>query len=250
MRFNIDTDKKILEIDGRSMNLYTDEAFKVLSDLWVKVGWNQKYPYCFSWLGVPIIQLPEDMLRYQEAIFSLKPDVIIETGVAHGGSAIFSASLCKLIGRGRVIAVDIEIRPHNRKRIEEHPLFELITLIEGSSTAPDIVEEVRSLIRPGETVMVVLDSDHSYKHVKEELEAYAPMVTSGSWIVATDGVMRYLHDVPRGKREWETDNPAKAAIDFALANPSFKIEEPAWPFNESTISGNITHWPDAWLQKS
>ena len=249
MRVNIDTDKKLVEVDGRSLNLFSDDAFRILSDLWVKVGWNQKYSYSFSWLGVPVIQLPEDLVRYQEAVFTLKPDVIIETGVAHGGSAVLSASLCKLIGRGRVIAVDIEIRHHNRKRIEEHALSDLITLIEGSSTAPHIVEQVRSLIKPGETVMVVLDSDHSYHHVKEELEAYAPMVTPGSWIVATDGVMRDLEDVPRGKPGWGTDNPAQAANDFAKANPSFKIEEPVWPFNESTLTGNITHWPDAWLHR-
>lgn len=250
MRVNVNTDTRHLEIDGRSVDLYTDEAFRVLSDLWVKVGWNQKYPYIFSWLGVPIIQLPEDMIRYQEAVFALKPDVIIETGVAHGGSAIYSASLCRMIGKGRVIAVDIEIRPHNRKRIEEHPLFDLITLIEGSSTAPHIVEQVRSLLKPGETVMVVLDSDHSYEHVTGELEAYAPMVTPGSWIVATDGIMRDLEDVPRGKMGWGTDNPSQAALDFAAQNPEFIIGEPTWPFNESTLSGNITHWPNAWLRRS
>lgn len=131
MKINIDTKAQTLDADGRKVGLYTDEAFKLLSDLWVKVGWNQKYSYSFSWLGVPIIQLPEDMIRYQEVVSALKPDVIVETGVAHGGSAIFSASLCRLLGKGRVIAVDIEIRPHNRKRIEEHPLSDLITLIEG-----------------------------------------------------------------------------------------------------------------------
>lgn len=249
MRVNVDTAKKQLEVDGRTIDLYSDEAYRVLSDLWVKVGWNQKYSYSFSWLGVPVIQLPEDLVRYQEAVFALKPDVIIETGVAHGGSAILSASLCRLMGKGRVVAVDIEIRPHNRKRIEEHPLSDLITLIEGSSTAPDIVQQVRSHIKAGETVMVVLDSDHSYKHVKDELEAYAPMVTKGSWIVATDGIMRDLEDVPRGRAGWAKDNPAQAAQDFAAANPSFRIEEPQWPFNESTLKGNITHWPDAWLRR-
>ena len=104
MRIVIDTDAKDLKIDGRAASLYSDEAFSVLSDLWVKVGWNQKYSYSFSWLGMPIIQMPEDLVRYQEAVFALKPDVIIETGVAHGGSAVLSASLCKLIGaraRGR-----------------------------------------------------------------------------------------------------------------------------------------------------
>lgn len=249
MKVSIDTKERRLEADGKTLDLYTDEAFEVLSDLWVKVGWNQKYPYCFSWLGVPIIQLPEDMVRYQEAIFQLKPDLIIETGVAHGGSAIFSASLCRLMNKGRVVAVDIEIRPHNRKRIESHPLFDLITLIEGSSTAPEIVEQVRREIRPGETVLVVLDSNHTYSHVMNELVAYAPMVTEGSWIVATDGSMRDLADVPRGQPNWDKDNPAAAARDFAAGNPDFVIETPAWPFNESTLSRNITHWPDAWLRR-
>ncbi|MFN9780561.1 MAG: cephalosporin hydroxylase family protein [Alphaproteobacteria bacterium] len=249
MRVIIDTESKQLEVDRKGIDLYSDEAFRVLSDLWLKVGWNQKYTYTYSWLGVPVIQLPEDVMRYQEAVFSLKPDVIIETGVAHGGSAILSASLCKLIGKGRVIAIDIEIRPHNRKRIEAHPLFDLITLIEGSSTAPEVVAQVRSLIKPGETVMVVLDSDHSYGHVMSELQSYAPLVTPGSWIIATDGVMRDLEDVPRGKIGWRTDNPANAANDFAKANPSFRLQEPAWPFNESTLKGNITHWPDAWLRR-
>jgi cephalosporin hydroxylase len=249
MRVSIDTEGRTLEADGRKIDLYSDEGFKVLSDLWVKVGWNQKYSYSFSWLGAPIIQLPEDMIRYQEAVAALKPDVIVETGVAHGGSAIYSASLCRLLGKGRVIAVDIEIKPRNRARIEQHPLSDLITLIVGSSTAPEVVAQVKGLIKPGETVLVVLDSDHSYKHVADELQAYAPMVTAGSYIVATDGIMRDLEDAPRGKPRWSTDNPANAAIDYAAAHPGWVIEEPAWPFNESTLSGNITHWPMAWLRR-
>ncbi|MDP1627802.1 cephalosporin hydroxylase family protein [Parvibaculum sp.] len=249
MKVSIDTKSRTLDADGKTLDLYSDEAFRIVSDLWVNTGWNQKYPYCFSWLGVPVIQLPEDMIRYQEAVFALKPDVIIETGVAHGGSAIFSASLCRLIGKGRVIAIDIEIRPHNRKRIESHPLFDLITLIEASSTAPEVVEQVRAAIKPGDKVLVMLDSDHSYRHVMDELNAYAPLVSEGSWIVATDGVMQDLVDVPRGKPNWGDDNPAKAARDFAAANPDFVIEQPAWPFNESTLSENVTHWPDAWLRR-
>lgn len=249
MKIEIDTEKRTVNADGRTLDLYSDAAFGILSDLWVKVGWNQKYSYGFSWLGVPIIQLPEDMIRYQEAVWALKPDVIVETGVAHGGSAIFSASLCRLMGHGRVIAVDIEVRPHNRSRIEEHPLADLITLIEGSSTDDLIVERIRNHIKLGEKVLVVLDSDHSYEHVMGELEAYAPLVSEGSWIVATDGLMQYLTDVPRGQTDWDNDNPARAARDFAAKNPEFRIEQPAWPFNESTLSENITHWPDAWLRR-
>jgi len=183
MRIDIDTTARTLDVEGKRIDLYSDEAFRVLSDIWVKVGWNQKYSYTFSWLGIPIIQLPEDMVRYQEAVARVKPDVIIETGVAHGGSAIFSASLCRLIGNGRVIAIDIEIRPQNREKIEQHSLFEYIKLIEGSSIAAEVVQQVRSAIKPGESVLVVLDSNHSYAHVMRELEAYAPLVTPGSYIL-------------------------------------------------------------------
>jgi cephalosporin hydroxylase len=249
MKVTIDTDAKTISSDGKELPLYSDAAFKLVSSLWLKVGWNQKYTYTFSWFGVPVIQLPDDMLRFQEAVFRLKPDVIVETGIAHGGSLIYSASLLKLIGKGRVIGVDIEIRPHNRTRIESHPLMPLITLIEGSSVAPDIMGKVRDAIKPGETVLVVLDSNHSYAHVAAELAAYAPLVTPGSYILATDGFMRDVTDAPRGRPEWSKDNPANAAEDFVAANPDFELSEPEWPFNESTLSGNITHWPQAWVKR-
>ena len=249
MKIEIDTEAGVMVVDGESQPLYCDASFRMLSDLWVKVGWNQKYSYTFSWLGVPIIQLPEDMIRYQEAVARIKPDVIVETGVAHGGSAIYSASLCRLLGKGRVIAVDIEIRPHNRRAIESHALADLVTLVEGSSTSKEVVETVKEQIRPGETVLVVLDSNHSRAHVRDELEAYAPFVTPGSYIVATDGIMRDLTDAPRGAPGWDRDNPAQAARDFAAAHPDFVIEQPAWPFNESTLADNVTHWPDAWLRR-
>jgi cephalosporin hydroxylase len=172
MRIDIDTTARTLDVDGKRIDLYSDEAFRVLSDIWVKVGWNQKYSYTFSWLGIPIVQLPEDMVRYQEVVARVKPDVIIETGVAHGGSAIFSASLCRLVGKGRVISIDIEIRPQNREKIEQHSLYEYITLIEGPSVAAKVVQQVCAAINPGDSVLVVLDSNHSYAHVTKELEAY------------------------------------------------------------------------------
>jgi cephalosporin hydroxylase len=249
LKLEFDTDAATLSIDGKLQPLYCNSSFRALSDLWLKVGWNQKYTYAFTWLGRPIIQLPEDMIRYQEVVARLQPDVIVETGVAHGGSAVFSASLCRLLGKGRVVAVDIEIRPHNRKAIETHPLADLIALIEGSSTAPTVVEAVKAHIHPGETVLVVLDSNHSYAHVRAELEAYAPLVTPGSYIIATDGLMRNLTDVPRGSPQWARDNPAQAAIDFAAAHAEYVVEQPGWPFNESTLTDNVTHWPDAWLRR-
>jgi cephalosporin hydroxylase len=249
MKYSVDTSTRKMTVDDREVDLYSDEAFELLSDLWLKVGWNQKYVYTFSWFGIPIIQLPSDILRYQEVITQLKPDVIIETGIAHGGSAIFVASLCKALGRGRVIAVDIDIRAHNRKRIEAHPLFELITLFEGSSVEPQTVGQVRKLVRPGESVLVLLDSNHSYDHVMLELEAYSPLVSIGSYIIAADGSMQNLSDVPRGSPDWVRNNSSQAALDFARDHPEFEIEQPKWPFNESTLSKNITHWPNAWLKR-
>ena len=152
-----------LQQDGRveEIPLGTPRGFQIISKLWLRSGWDTKYVYGFSWLGRPIIQLPEDLLRIQEVIFAIQPDVIVETGVAHGGSLVFYASLCKAIGKGRIVGIDIEIRPHNRKAIEEHFLAPWISLIEGSSIAPEVVSEVRSRIRPEERVIVMLDSCHT-----------------------------------------------------------------------------------------
>lgn len=253
MKLILDTDANTLTLEetgqSRTLSLYSTEAFEAISRQWVRVGWNQKYQYTFSWMGRPVIQLPEDMIRMQEVIFQVKPDVIIETGVAHGGSLIFYSSLCKAMDKGRVIGIDIEIRPHNRAAIEAHPLHDRITLIEGSSTAPDIVAQVQALVKPHETVLVILDSNHTYAHVHDELVAYAGLVTPGSYIVATDGIMFDLADVPRGTSGWTTDNPTFAARDFAAKHPEFMIEQPAWPFNESALDQNITHWPGAWLKR-
>lgn len=253
MKINVDTDAATLTVTdgGREevIDLYSRAAFEALSRQWVRVGWNQKYQYTFTWMGRPMIQLPEDVLRMQEVIHRLRPDVVIETGIAHGGSLIFYASLMKAMDKGRVVGVDIEIRPHNRAAIESHPLADRITMIEGSSTAPEVVARVEAEVRPDETVLVILDSDHSYAHVLDELRAYADLVTTGSYIVATDGIMHDLSDVPRGAPGWATDNPTRAAADFAAEDDRFVVETPAWEFNESDLRDNITHWPGAWLKR-
>jgi cephalosporin hydroxylase len=253
MRLTIDTDATTLTLDegGRStvMELYSKEAFEALSRQWVRVGWSLKYQYTFSWMGRPVIQLPEDMVRMQEVIYRVKPDVIVETGVAHGGSLIFYASLCKAMGKGRVVGVDIEIRPHNRKAIEAHELADRIALIEGSSISPGVVAQVAAGIAPGNAVLVILDSNHTREHVANELEAYCGLVTRGSYIVATDGIMYDLHDVPRGQASWKDDNPAMAAREFAAKHPEFELSQPDWPFSESGLRENITHWPGAWLRR-
>ena len=176
---------------------------------------------------------------------SLMPENVIIVG---GGLSGLAAA-CALAGRGRVVSVDIEIRPENRAAIESHPLRERITLIEGDSTAPEVVEKVKAEVREGETVFVLLDSNHSYPHVTDELEAYAPLVGAGSYIVAADGVMRDLHDVPGGDASWKTDNPATAAEDFAARHSEFVLETPRPPFDESTTSVDHTYLPSAWLRR-
>lgn len=253
MKLVIDTDSKVLQIEDsdniKRIDLYSKEAFEVISEQWVKVGWNEKYGYTFSWFGRPIIQLPEDMIRMQEVIYNIKPDVILETGVAHGGSLVYYASICKAMEKGRVIGVDIEIRPHNRKYIEEHELYPFITLIEGSSIEKSVIELLEKEIRKGEKVLVILDSCHKKEHVLKELEIYSKFIGMDSYIVATDGIMGKLHDVPRGNKEWIFDNPSQAATEFVSKNKNFVIEEPRWIFNESALTENVTHWPGAWIKR-
>ncbi len=255
MKIVIDTDAQRVTVDDgsgrRDFPLYSREAFEVLSHQWIVVGWNEKYPYTFSWLGRPVIQLPEDMIRIQEVIYAVKPDVIIETGVAHGGSLVFYAGLMKAMGVGRVVVgVDVEIRPHNRKAIEAHELSPMITLIEGDSIAASTVDRVRQEVRPGDKVLVILDSCHTKAHVAGELEAYCDLVTEGSYIVATDGVMQWVAAAPRGKPEWSHDHPTAAAAEFAQKHPEFELlPQPPQPFNESELRRQLTHWPGAYLRR-
>ena len=229
--------------------LSSREAFEAISAAWVRCGWAAKYVYTFTWMGRPMIQLPEDMIRLQEIIYSLRPDVIVETGVAHGGSLVFYASLCKAMDCGRVIGVDIEIRPHNRLAIEAHPLASYITLIEGSSIDPSIVNEVSSQIAPNERVLVLLDSCHNKEHVLAELRNYSKLVAPGSFIVAMDGIMENVAGVPRSQPDWTWNNPRQAALEFVNENPEFVIEEPAFVFNESDLTQRVTHWPSAFIKR-
>lgn len=227
----------------------TQAAFSIVSKAWLRCGWDNKHVYSFAWMGRPIIQLPEDMIRIQELIYQVKPDVVIETGVAHGGSLIFYASLFKAMGRGRVIGIDIEIRPHNRTAIEEHELSEYITLVEGSSVAPDVVGRVKSMLKPQETVLILLDSNHTKAHVLAELYAYSPLVSVGSYIVATDGIMGDLVGAPRSSADWGWNNPKAAAEEFSKSDSRFALIEPTFPFNEGSITERVTYWPSAYLKR-
>ncbi|HNC36457.1 MAG TPA: cephalosporin hydroxylase family protein [Saprospiraceae bacterium] len=185
---------------------------------------RSQYSYNFSWMGRPIIQYPQDMIAMQELIWQIRPDVIVETGIAHGGSLIFYASIFQLTGKGRVIGVDIDIREHNRNAIEQHPMYRHITMIQGSSVDAAVVDQVRQMIMPGEVVMVLLDSNHTHDHVIQEMKMYHDMVTPGSYLVVFDTI---IEDMPRGMydRPWDVGNNAKTAvIEFLHNHPEFEID--------------------------
>ena len=185
------------------------------------------YSYNFTWLGRPIIQYPQDLVALQEIIWSVRPDVIVETGIAHGGSLIFSAGMLELLGGdGHVIGIDIDIRAHNRTAIEAHPLFRRITLLEGSSTAPDIVEEIRARVAGRERVLVILDSNHTHEHVLRELELYAPFVTPDSYLVVFDTIVEEMYEGRAPDRPWgKGDNPWTAVQAFLAGTDRFVLDE-------------------------
>ena len=249
----IDEDRgEIVVTDGATEtrhSLASAEGFAAASKAWLRATWDSKYVYSFAWMGRPIIQLPEDMIRLQEVIYTLKPDVLVETGVAHGGSLIFYASLFEAMGKGRVIGVDIEIRPHNREAIESHPMKKRIELIEGSSTAPAVLDQVKAQIKPGETVLVVLDSNHTKGHVLDELRAYGELIGVGSYVVATDGIMEQVKGAPRTGDDWDWNNPKAAVHAFVAEDARFIVEEPTWPFNEGVVTERVTYWPDAFVKR-
>lgn len=247
----VDGDKLIVEEQGNRTehDIGSPEAFAILSRLWLRSGWDARYVYSFTWAGRPIIQLPEDILRIQEVIYDIKPDVIIETGVAHGGMLMFYASLCSIIGKGRVIGIDVEIRPHNREAIETHPLSSFVTLIEGSSIGAEVVQQTRDLLVEDETVMVTLDSNHSRDHVLAELNAYGDMVSTGSYIVAMDGIMQDLVGAPRTEDDWDWNNPQTAVKQFLNERTDFIQQDPAFKFNEGIINERVTYWPKAYLRR-
>lgn len=250
---NIDFDAATVTVqdgDGsRILPLQSAQAFDCVSAAWLRAGWDTKYVYSFTWLGRPIIQLPDDMIRIQEVVHQVQPDVIVETGIAHGGSLVFFASLCKSMERGRVVGVDVEIRPHNRKAIEEHPLFPFITLIEGDSVHPDVVSQVLAQVKQDEKVLVILDSNHTKEHVLAELRAYACLVSEGSWIVACDGIMGVLEGAPRSAPGWAEDNPVTAVTQFLAENAEFELAEPEWLFNEGLTTERVTYWPKAFVRR-
>jgi cephalosporin hydroxylase len=185
-----------------------------------------QYAYNFTWMGRPIIQFPQDIVAMQEVIWSVKPDLIIETGVAHGGSLVFSASMLQLLnGDGIVLGIDVDVRSHNRALIESHPLAHRIRMIKGSSTDPRVLCEVRELAATRSRILVALDSNHAHAHVLEELRLYAPLVSLGSYLVVFDTIVEEMPDELSAERPWKRGNSPKTAVhEFLATHPEFEID--------------------------
>ena len=203
-----------------------DERLSGLTRDWFNASSHYEYSYHFKWLGRPIIQFPQDIVALQEIIWDVQPRVIVETGIAHGGSLIFSASMLELIGgEGRVIGVDIDIREHNRVEIERHPLARRITMIQGSSVDDEVAQRVADEAKGDGPVLVILDSNHTHDHVLRELELYSPLVTRGSYLIVFDTV---IQDMPADffpNRPWGRDsNPKTAVTEFLKMNSRFEID--------------------------
>jgi len=194
------------------------EGFNVVSN-------TAQYSYNFSWMGRPIIQYPQDMIAMQELIWEIRPDLIIETGIAHGGSLVYYASLLELLGHGEVLGIDIDIREHNRKEIEAHPMYKRIRMIQGSSIDKDIVARVKKEAAGKEKILVCLDSNHTHEHVLQELELYSPLVSLGSYVVVFDTIVEDLPQDYLPGRAWSIGNNPKTAVkEFLKTHTEFSID--------------------------
>ncbi|MFG0267386.1 MAG: cephalosporin hydroxylase family protein [Rhodopirellula sp. JB055] len=230
------------EVAQNIESLGKDTDLGALSRIWIREITRHKWAYNFKWLGRPAIQFPNDTWQVQELIWNCRPDVIIETGIAHGGSLIYNASMLTLLDytdaiengevldpaapKRRVIGIDIDIRSHNRDAIEAHPMSNRIDMIEGSSIADEVVSQVKSKVTPTDRVLVLLDSNHTHDHVLAELNAYAPLVTSGSYCVAFDTIVEDMPEEFFDDRPWRPGNSPKSAVmEFIKQNPDFTIDE-------------------------
>ena len=221
-----------------------DQRMRDLGLLFMKDTAKYKYSYNFTWLGCPIIQLPQDIIAMQEIIWQVQPDLIIETGIAHGGSLIFYASMLELIGGdGCVLGIDIDIRPHNREEIEKHRMFKRITMRQGSSVDQELVTRVYEFAKSRKKVLVALDSNHTYDHVLRELELYSPLVTKGSYLVVFDTLIEDMPEDFFPDKPWGRGNNPKTAVhEFLRTNKRFVIDKEI----ESKLL--ITVAPDGYLK--
>ena len=232
------------EVAQNIASLRNDGDVQALSRVWLREIARHKYAYNFTWMGRPLIQFPQDMVAVQELIWKVKPEVIVETGIAHGGSLIFSASILTLLGGDRrVVGVDIDIRQHNRSAIESHPMAGRIDLVQGSSIDVAVVQQVKEKIGSRRPVMVILDSNHTHEHVLAELNLYSSLVSAGSYLIVMDTA---IEDMPSGSfpdRPWDKgSNPKTAVHEFLKTNSRFRIDKDI----ESKLL--ITVAPDGYLE--
>ena len=221
-----ETEKFLEEVQNNIEGLKSDHDVQALSRIWLREITRHKYAYNFSWMGRPIIQFPQDMIAMQEIIWNIKSDLIIETGIAHGGSLIYYASLLEMMSiDGYVLGIDIDIRSHNREAIEAHPMSHRIQMLEGSSIDSKIVDEVATHAADKKSVLVVLDSNHTHEHVLAELNAYSPFVTKDSYMVVFDTLLEYMPDDLVQDRNWGVgNNPGSAVNAFLAENSRFEID--------------------------
>ena len=214
-----------LEVQSNIEGLKHDLDVQALSRIWLREITPHKYAYNFTWMGRPIIQFPQDMMAMQEIVWAVRPDLIIETGIAHGGSILFYASLLELMGHGEVLGIDIDIRAHNRQAIVEHPMSKRVRMIEGSSIDPSVVAQVQAAAK-GKRTIVVLDSNHTHTHVLAELQAYAPLVCQGGYCIVMDTL---IEDMPArfftADRPWRVgDNPKTAVAEYLRSDDRFEVD--------------------------
>lgn len=215
------------EVRERIASDAQDETLKANAQAFIRRSIPQKYSYNFFWLGRPVIQYPQDIMAMQEIIWRVKPDLIIETGIAHGGSLIFSASMLELAGGdGRVLGIDIDIREHNRVEIEKHSMYKRIDMLEGSSIDEKIAEQVYDFAKGKKRIMVFLDSMHTHDHVLRELQLYSPLVTKGSYMVVFDTIIEDMPDDFFPDRPWSKgDNPKTAVHEYLKSTDRFEIDK-------------------------
>lgn len=216
-----------------------DKNIKELEELglkWTKISAENRLSYEIDWLGVPVIQTPEDLILTQELIFKVQPNIIVESGIAHGGGLIFYASLMELLNKGKVIGVDIEIREHNRKVIEAHPMHKRIEMIEGDSVSDETIQKIRKTILKNSKVIVCLDSDHTKAHVLRELESYQEFVVPGCYIVVLDTNTSKLAELGVFDKKYINNGPKEAVEEFLKKNDNFEIDE---QYNKLCISYSL-----------
>jgi len=219
-----------------------DDTLRELARQWTRATWARELYLGNTWLGFPILQWPTDMLILQEIIFAQRPRVIVETGTYRGGSAIFYASLLRLLGEGKVVSVDIKIEDEVRRAIAASPFADRIALVPGDSSSAEVVARVGEEVGAESRVLVVLDSDHSYAHVLAELRAYSRFVPVGGYLVAMDTICHDLWDLPRGAPEWKEDNPLRAVHDFLREHPEFEADR-------SREKLRVTYAPGGFLRR-